>query len=158
MYSISEISILSQYISNELKNGCPLSSIQEYLKNFDFSTLDLNFLPFDEKEFKRTNVYRDSIFEIDLIGWGPGQKSPIHDHAEKFCLVRLLKNELREEIYLNTGGEKVEYQTTKELKEGGVTHIKGNAVVHRMVNPTELNTVSLHIYSPPNHVRNFYVA
>lgn len=153
-----EISQLSDYISKEIDKGFELLNLQEYLRDFDLSSVDFSFVQFDEHQYKRNLVFRDHNIDVVFIGWGSGHASAIHDHPENFCIVRIIKNELTEEIYLNRGEEKVEKQTTKKLKEGGITHIRGKAVVHRICNFSEEKTISLHIYSPPNYKTNYYVS
>ena len=52
-------------------------------------------------EYIRTLVTINDRFDIYVITWGPRSKTPIHDHASKGCILKLLKGSLNENIYNN---------------------------------------------------------
>ena len=43
----------------------------------------------------------NELFEIIIISWNYNQKSPIHNHPENGCLMKILKGSLTEEKYNN---------------------------------------------------------
>ena len=45
---------------------------------------------FDDRTYCKNILYRDDHIECILIGWLPGQASPLHGHPENGCLMRVL--------------------------------------------------------------------
>ncbi|KAI5847741.1 RmlC-like cupin domain-containing protein [Morchella snyderi] len=89
-----------------------------------------------------------------ILVWTPGKGSPVHDHADAHCIMKILKGKLQETLYempsevsvdqpLNV--EKVTVYGTDE-----VTYISDDIGLHRVENPDPENiAVSLHLYTPP---------
>ena len=82
-------------------------------------------------------------FEILVICWQPGQGSPIHNHAERGCVLRVLEGELQEVRYY---ADEREEKTILDINRS--TYIDNSIGLHKIVNQSDENTVSLHIYSP----------
>lgn len=38
-------------------------------------------------------------YNLMLLCWGPGQKSPIHNHPNSHCFMKTLKGDVYEELY-----------------------------------------------------------
>jgi cysteine dioxygenase len=110
------------------------------------------YVDFDPESYHRVifNSYSNSIFEFILICWDVGQTSPIHDHPESGCLLKILQGGLKEELYRNIEDEPMAIVDTM-LSEGSVSYRESNRILHRIDNSSGLPTVSLHIYSPPNY-------
>lgn len=100
-----------------------------------------------------------------ILVWNPGQGSPIHDHADAHCVMKILKGKLTETLYdmpvtAGDGEEagrrtppRVVKQTAYGLNE--VTYISDDIGLHKISNPSETEiAVSLHLYTPP-HAANF---
>ncbi|KAG0650480.1 Cysteine dioxygenase [Hyphodiscus hymeniophilus] len=50
-----------------------------------------------DKQYTRNLVCEvPGIFNLLLLVWTPGKKSPVHDHADAHCLMKILKGEIRE--------------------------------------------------------------
>lgn len=107
---------------------------------------------FVRKRYTRTLVGCDTKFVALLLCWDKGQSSPIHDHAEASCWVKMLSGSLHEVRYerqrnglLHATGSSV-----MEAAQSDVTYMHDSLGVHQILNPsTEEVAVSLHIYSPP---------
>jgi cysteine dioxygenase len=106
--------------------------------------------------------------------WNPGKGSPIHDHADAHCIMKVLAGQLHETVYHapdNKSGESkpltVKSATTLGMNE--VTYIADDIGLHRVHNPSSNQlAVSLHrefylfplyfqrvltslaVYTPPN--------
>ncbi|KAF4998691.1 hypothetical protein FGRMN_3017 [Fusarium graminum] len=107
------------------------------------------------------NYTRNAIININqkanilLLVWNPGKGSPIHDHANAHCIMKVLAGELTETVY-NMPGKGCESQpltiksdTTHQADQ--VTYISDNIGLHRVHNPHPTQVaVSLHLYTPPN--------
>jgi cysteine dioxygenase len=75
-------------------------------------------------------------------------RSPVHDHAEAHCLMKIIKGTLRERRWAmpQTGHEREMTLTSdKTFKEGGVAYMSDEMGVHEIGNPSEREfAVSLH--------------
>ncbi|KAJ5141102.1 DNA-directed RNA polymerase III subunit RPC2 [Penicillium atrosanguineum] len=108
------------------------------------------------------NYTRNAIENINhkanilLLVWNPGKGSPIHDHADAHCIMKVLAGQLHETVYHapeNKPGETkplaVKSATTLGMNE--VTYIADDIGLHRVHNPSSNQlAVSLHLYTPPN--------
>src|SRR3990170_544833 len=48
------------------------------------------YIQFHADNYTRTLFFRDERFEMLVLAWRPGQKSPIHDHARSICTMYVL--------------------------------------------------------------------
>ncbi|OCK95068.1 putative cysteine dioxygenase Cdo1 [Cenococcum geophilum 1.58] len=94
-----------------------------------------------------------------ILVWTPGKGSPIHDHANAHCIMKVLKGSLKETLFswpnqsvLNSGEPsppKVKKETV--YQENQVTYMSDQLGLHQVTNPDPENVaVSLHLYTPPN--------
>ncbi|KAH8821739.1 RmlC-like cupin domain-containing protein [Xylogone sp. PMI_703] len=90
-----------------------------------------------------------------ILVWTPGKGSPIHDHADVHCLMRVLQGTLRETRYefpREPAPMVIKQETV--YHEGQVTYMADELGLHRISNPDpEVVAVSLHLYTPPNAAR-----
>ena len=97
-----------------------------------------------------------------LIVWNPGCGSPIHDHADAHCVMKILKGCLKETLYalpssatekVSSKGASTPPQLVKETTYRGndVTYISDKIGLHKISNPSNGEVaVSLHLYTPPH--------
>ncbi|TVY17981.1 Cysteine dioxygenase [Lachnellula arida] len=90
-----------------------------------------------------------------ILVWSPGKGSPIHDHANAHCLMKVLKGSLKESRYsipADAGRETApRCLSEKVYGVGEVAYMADELGVHRISNPDERGVaVSLHLYTPPN--------
>jgi cysteine dioxygenase len=53
-----------------------------------------------EKQYTRNLVCEvPGLFNLLLLVWTPGKKSPVHDHADAHCLMKVLRGEILETRY-----------------------------------------------------------
>ena len=120
--------------------------LTEYFKNHNsdwFQYITIN--PF---HYHRKQIFSNSDFEIILITWNVNQQSLIHDHADNGCYMLLLQGNLQEEIYKENKIIK-----TSTLTPSNISYIDNSIGFHKILNPSSSEiAVSLHIYSPPNHI------
>ncbi|KAE8381737.1 RmlC-like cupin domain-containing protein [Aspergillus bertholletiae] len=108
------------------------------------------------------NYTRNAIENINhkanilLLVWNPGKGSPIHDHANAHCIMKVLAGELTETVYHppHNDGDKtspLQLKHQKRYHADQVTYISDDIGLHRVHNPSPNQVaVSLHIYTPPN--------
>ncbi|KAK5046926.1 Cysteine dioxygenase [Exophiala bonariae] len=101
-----------------------------------------------------------------IVVWNPGRCSPIHDHADAHCVMKLLKGSLKEVLYdtpqstpdsTDSGDSTTPPRIIKETvySENEVTYISDNIGLHKICNMSETEpAISLHLYTPP-HAANF---
>jgi cysteine dioxygenase len=91
-----------------------------------------------------------------VLVWTPGKGSPVHDHADAHCLMKVLKGSLKETRFdfprNNASPPKVIKETL--YNENEVTYMADELGLHKISNPdTDKLAVSLHLYTPPNAAR-----
>lgn len=107
------------------------------------------------KSYTRNLVFEvPGIFNLLVLVWTPGHGSPIHDHADSHCLMKVLKGSLREQRFEMPKGDRA--GSLNEIadivfSEDKVAYIADTIGLHSVSNPhpTEY-AVSLHLYTPPN--------
>lgn len=108
--------------------------------------------------YARNLVEANEHFELIVICWKDGQKSPIHNHAGSSCWMGCLEGKIEETYYHvkdepETGPEEgicpnlIKGQTEAHTK-GEVAYIRDEIALH-VIRPIDGNGVSLHLYSPP---------
>ncbi|KAF2102153.1 cysteine dioxygenase [Rhizodiscina lignyota] len=94
-----------------------------------------------------------------ILVWSPGKSSPIHDHANAHCVMKVLRGELKETLYswpdmyaVNMGKPSPPCVTKETVyTENEVTYMSDTLGLHKISNPDPENfAVSLHLYTPPN--------
>ncbi|CZT02733.1 related to cysteine dioxygenase type I [Rhynchosporium agropyri] len=87
-----------------------------------------------------------------ILVWTPRKGSPIHDHADAHCLMKVLKGTLKETRFDFPLNNATAPHIIKETlyHEGEVTYMADELGLHRISNPGEEVAVSLHLYTPPN--------
>ncbi|CZT52472.1 related to cysteine dioxygenase [Rhynchosporium secalis] len=117
-----------------------------------------------QKKYTRNLITEvPGIFNLLLLVWTPGMRSPVHDHAGSHCLMKVLSGRLSEVRWAmpESSTEELEGREgdrealkeigRKEFKEGKVAYISDRLGLHEIINPSEGEyAVSLHLYTPPN--------
>lgn len=102
-------------------------------------------------DFDKHRIYKNKNFEVFLICWKRGYSSPIHNHPENGCILYNFIGSLCETIY-----EKEKTPDTipsKILRRTMIlpyqkSFINNKTGVHKI--EAFDNSISLHIYSPPD--------
>jgi len=87
----------------------------------------------------------------------PAKGSPIHDHANAHCIMKILKGSLRETVYSEPthAQEAPQPQRVTTYVEDQVTYISDKIGLHKIENMSDTEpAVSLHLYTPP-HAHNY---
>lgn len=116
------------------------------LKNFQFTLDELReeLLYPEDLPYGRNVIFHSENFEAILMNWKPGKSSYIHNHGNSFGVVYVLTD----------GGNNVAYDThynylaTTPLCKGEHVEVP-KGIYHRIENPTEEYSVTLHFYAPP---------
>lgn len=157
--NIDNLKELFESINNKFSETKTLKNCKEILECYNGTDWQ-KYISFSDETYKR-NVISDMTndnFEFVLICWKPMQESPIHDHPDNGCLVKILQGTLQEEIYLNEKNENEENNINNIYKHieskinrvGDISYMEKMSLIHKISNPNkEFPSISLHIYSPP---------
>ncbi|KAI1182984.1 RmlC-like cupin domain-containing protein [Nemania serpens] len=88
-----------------------------------------------------------------VLVWTPGKSSPIHDHGNAHCLMKILHGDLTETRYDFPNGDKEKPMVVKSEtvhKKNAVAYMADELGLHRVSNHGSDFAVSLHLYTPPN--------
>lgn len=101
---------------------------------------------FSRDHYVRHAIHLGEDWEVMLIAWETGQKTPIHDHRGVAGSMIVLDGGLVEEVFDTPNGRpdllvRSEYGT-------GAASIISPTMLHRLM-PRKGRSISLHIYRPP---------
>jgi len=121
--------------------------------------------------YTRNLIYRDALFEVMAICWGPGQKTPVHTHNGQLGWMSVVQGEILTHQYRYArcsspenqnvigmdclaGAHDVELErldTVKCSNDGHVVTVDKLQTIHQIENadPSRAGCVSLHVYSKP---------
>lgn len=150
---------LVESLSTTLRTTNPpcLSRLRALLQAYNSNSLEWsNFVQVEAtKQYTRNLVYEvPNLFNLLLLAWTPGKASPIHDHSNSHCLMKILKGNLRERRYeIPHPGSHGPLVQTSDLNYGlnRVAYMSDKLGIHEISNQSKSEyAVSLHLYFPPN--------
>ncbi len=107
------------------------------------------FVQFNRNHYARNLLYKTSDFEVLVLCWRPGQRSPIHDHGHSICTVYTLDGVLSADNYRKTSGGHLRADYSEDFKPGSVLSIQ-TTEIHQVSNlQSSADLVSLHFYLAP---------
>ncbi|KAM0241558.1 hypothetical protein ACHAP5_007514 [Fusarium lateritium] len=131
--------------------------LQQLMEGYDSSNNSWSKYAFGD----RTRGYTRNLVDegngksnLLVLVWSPGKGSPIHDHGNAHCIMKILRGELTETRYDFPGENEEEGQmkviSERTYKENAVTYMADELGLHRMTNRGSNFAISLHLYTPPN--------
>jgi cysteine dioxygenase len=129
----------------------PLDVLLGYLRATSVSRAELQeFLRFAADHYTRNPVRVRSAYEVLVLCWSSGQRSPIHDHHGSSCAVRVVEGAATEVRYTRDDGGVLCPAAPQRMTRGAVTG-SADADMHAVANlePPGTDLITLHIYSPP---------
>ena len=107
------------------------------------------FIQFNDDRYSRNLVYKTQDFECLVLCWRPGQRSPIHDHANSLCAVYTMNGLLSADNYKKTANGCIRPDYSEDFKPGDVLTIQTTEIhqVSNLQDSSEL--ISLHFYLGP---------
>jgi predicted metal-dependent enzyme (double-stranded beta helix superfamily) len=126
--------------------GAHADQVSARLAAFRPSDLELIRLVYLRPErYTRTLLYRDGRFELILVCWSPGARSPIHDHGEQDCWLLPLAGSLSLEDFALVGGEL--HCVRRRDRVRTLDHRDLSHQIHRV--SAAAPALSLHLYARP---------
>jgi cysteine dioxygenase len=111
------------------------------------------YIQFRPDGYTRTLFFRDERFEMLVLAWRPGQKSPIHDHANSICTMYVLDGVCEATNYRQStdlSQRALIQDATIHLSAGSTITVYGGDI-HEVGCPSNASDglVTIHFYLPP---------
>ncbi len=112
---------------------------------------------FEDECYRRAIIHSRDHYQVLVLCWRSGQRSPIHDHRGSSCVVRVLRGCATETRFDATPCGRLAPTCSHEHKEGATTACCGEEI-HQMGNfdAPGRDLVTLHVYTPPPLAWRFY--
>ncbi|ROW05464.1 hypothetical protein VSDG_00015 [Cytospora chrysosperma] len=88
-----------------------------------------------------------------VLVWTPGKGSPIHDHGNAHCVMKILRGDLTETRYEFPNSDQAQPMrmiSERTYKENEVAYMADELGLHKIQNKGSDYAMSLHLYTPPN--------
>jgi cysteine dioxygenase len=109
----------------------------------------VRYIHFTEDRYARNLVYKGEDFECLVLCWRPGQRSPIHDHANSICAVYSMDGILSADNYRKTANGHIRADYSEDFKSGSVLSIQ-TTEIHQVSNLQDTkDLISIHFYLGP---------
>lgn len=154
MYLYNLIDLMNQYSEKDIPYA---DTFRQYISELNcredrilYDKIN-NWLKYD-REIMRNKYIRDPIhrvgnMELVLIIWNPNSTTPVHFHPHYGCLFRVVQGTLHTETYFDDDNSSVyKVDKTHVMREGDVDYTRGQHGIHRVFNPTNTISISLHLY------------
>ncbi|MGB1258506.1 MAG: cysteine dioxygenase, partial [Akkermansiaceae bacterium] len=109
------------------------------------------FVKFNDHRYRRNMVFENETVELLCLCWKSGQRSPIHDHAQSVCGVKIIGGVATETVYEMTPSGYIKAMCSRDYKNN-CAMVSEDAETHQVANlqgNDDEALVTLHIYSPP---------
>lgn len=143
---------------HQLTGRAPLDELTAVLAQTDLRCSDVaDFIHFSERTYLRNLVRAGPWYNVLVLCWKNGQRSPIHDHTGSSCAVRILRGTATETLFDMAPNGHV-WATHSRLLRPGLVIGSEDSDIHQVSNlqPGDADLVTLHIYSPPLLWMNTY--
>lgn len=141
---------LVEYLDG-LTERASLDKLEALLNGADVSLDDLQpWVRFGQDNYRRNLIAGGDWFHLLAICWRSGQRSPIHDHAESTCGLKIIEGVCSETRFERSPCGQMIATQTRHCEQGHVCASQ-DADVHQISNVQAegQDLVTLHIYSPP---------
>ena len=127
-----------------------LPDLRRFIANLKPEKPELErYVHFTPERYARNLVYKDESFECLVLCWRPGQRSPIHDHANSICAVYTMDGVLSADNYRKTASGHIRADYSEDLRPGDVLTIQ-TTEIHQVSNLDDTkDLISLHFYLGP---------
>jgi cysteine dioxygenase len=127
-----------------------LADLRRFISNLRPEPSEIQpHIQFAEERYARNLLYKSIDFECLLLCWKPGQRSPIHDHANSICAVYTVDGRLSADNYRKTANGHVRADYSEDFDPGSVLTIQ-TSEIHQVSNLDDSsNMLSLHFYLGP---------
>jgi cysteine dioxygenase len=141
-----------------LSERAPLDDLLDVLAHAEVDPVDLaQHVRFSPQGYTRNLVRAGPWYNLLVLCWKNGQRSPIHDHHGSSCGVRVLRGVLTETRFEFAPQCRVKAVASRDLAAGSVCG-SSDLDVHQVSNlqDGDDDLVTLHVYSPPLYLMGTY--
>ena len=141
---------LLKYLDH-LKGRAELPDLHMLLTTLSIAPGDVrDCAKFDDTRYCRNLIASGPWYDLLVICWKSGQRSPIHDHAGSSCAFKVLTGACSETVYAFSPCGQV-YPTHTIRQPAGAVVATEDEDTHQVSNlePCGQDLITLHIYSPP---------
>src|SRR6516164_2655689 len=136
---------------DQLDDRASLHELTSELRDLDIDCDDVGeFVRFSERGYMRNLVRAGPWYNVLVLCWKNGQRSPIHDHAGSSCGVRVLRGVMTETLFEFAPNGHVKATGSRDFPPGSVIGSQ-DSDMHQVSNlqAGTADLVTLHVYSPP---------
>ena len=134
-----------------LRGRASLAELRARLAELDIDIDEVStHIKFADRTYRRNLVHAGDWYNVWVLCWRNGQRSPIHDHKGSSCGVRVLEGTLTETLFEFAPNGHIRPTFSRDLEPGGVCGSE-DTDIHQVSNLQAGNAdlVTLHVYSPP---------
>lgn len=145
-----QLAPLVEYL-NGLTARAPLHTLEKLLHSVRIDVADVaDHVHFNPVNYRRNLVCSGPWYHLLVICWRSGQRSPIHNHAESTCGLKVLTGVATETKFEMTPSGLVKAVSSCDAVKGYICASQ-DADIHQISNLQSEGTdlITLHIYSPP---------
>jgi cysteine dioxygenase len=108
------------------------------------------YVLYSRETYRRNLIKAGRWYNLLVLCWKNGQRSPIHDHVGSNCAVRVLEGTMTETLFEFAPNGHVKATFSRDVRAGDVVGSM-DADMHQVSNlqAEGANLVTLHAYSPP---------
>ena len=136
---------------NTLTSRASLDRLRELLAESNATLGDVrDFVRYEPGHYQRNLVCQGPWYELLVICWRSGQRSPIHNHARSTCGLKVLAGVCTETCFSHSPSGQVVALSSRDLPAGFVSASEDDDT-HQVSNVQGpgCDLVTMHIYSPP---------
>jgi cysteine dioxygenase len=141
---------LFRYLDRLTDRAC-LTDLKAELADLEIDLAEVaQHVRFSERTYRRNLVRGTDWYNLWVLCWRNGQRSPIHDHKGSSCAVRVLNGTMTETLFEFAPNGHVKATFSRDVLPGGVVGSE-DSDLHQVSNLQAGNAdlVTMHIYSPP---------
>lgn len=143
---------------NGLRGQAPLPRLIAELEEVDVRPDEIApFISYSTQTYRRNLMREGPWYNLLILCWRNGQRSPIHDHRGSCCALRVVEGVMTETQFEFAPNHHVKPTFSRDLQPGQVIGSE-DTDMHQVSNlqADDANLVTMHIYSPPLLVMGTY--
>jgi cysteine dioxygenase len=128
-----------------------LADLVAHLSRLDLTGDGLDaFMHFNQSHYQRNLVKAAPNYHVWVMCWKAGQRSPIHDHGNSVCAVRVLRGTATVTHFARAASGDIVATHSEDVPVGGVIGTQ-EGDLHQVSNLQGggLELVTFHVYTPP---------
>jgi cysteine dioxygenase len=139
------------------RQAIPLDDLQRWMSQSGLEPADVRpFMRFGADRYVRNLMWQSPHYQVLVLCWRSGQRSPIHDHVGSSCVVRVIEGIATETFFARAPNGMIFANSSRDLAPGQICASQ-DSDIHQMSNlQAGSDLVTLHVYSPPLLFMNTY--